>query len=521
MVRFPQFFLLWCLRCRREEKQAIALICVSAARPWRATPGTTAQQVMWRSDTLSPPLDGSYCLWEVDSCVGLERPRTLANEIFVGTPGLVNRIRGVDEARQFDLAGGGNVHCRSGQQSIALLRVPQAVAQVLLEDAAWLVTPASYAIHCQVDLQPGDADVEDDAEDEACLRPQQMSLEAWRSRGAGWKEVMGREHISPAFEIECARLAMRLNCLDDVDSVCRLAARILCPEKDISKLVFPSAETVRLSIIKIDMMHMLFTRRLFTQPVRVARYIMPDSSPQGKYDYFCCKEEVMIRPANASVERENFSPWGGFEWQRRSMVPTTIGRGEGNVATKLSRIAHSAVLEAGEKHLYDWRIQTKGFLSDQGTERGIRAAPFGDKDEISEVMSAVKEHRLPSFDPRAVKVVFLMFALQQSGLMHVYYNALEEAIAKVECWKEYLTLLAAFVKILGDASYKERLLEKSFAAAPASTRRLLHAFAGTIVDWRWEHLEELLEQVIDLIEPMRTYFRPEDAPSGDASPPHQ
>ena len=75
-----------------------------------------------------------------------------------------------------------------------------------------------------------------------------------------------------------------------------------------------------------------------------------------------------------------------------------------------------------------------------------------------------------------------------------------------------MTLLSAFVKILGDASYKGRLLENSFAGAPASIRRLLHAFAGTIVDWRWEHLEELLEQVIDLIEPMRTYFRPEDTP---------
>ena len=113
------------------------------------------------------------------------------------------------------------------------------------------------------------------------------------------------------------------------------------------------------------------------------------------------------------------------------MAPTTIGRGEGNVATKLSRLAHSAVLEAGEKHLYDWRIQTKGFLSDQGTERGIRAAPFGDKDEISEVMSAIKEQRLPNLDPRAVKVVFLMFALQQPGLMHVFFNTLEEAITKV------------------------------------------------------------------------------------------
>ena len=109
--------------------------------------------------------------------------------------------------------------------------------------------------------------------------------------GAGWKETMGREHISPAFEIECARLAMRLSSLDDIDSACRIAARIVCPEKVISKFVFPSPETVRRSIIKVDMMHMLFTRRLFTEPVRVARFIMPDSSPQGKCDYFCCKDD--------------------------------------------------------------------------------------------------------------------------------------------------------------------------------------------------------------------------------------
>ena len=104
MVSLPQFFLLWSFRSRRE-KQAIALVCLSAARPWSATPGTTAQQVMWRSDPLSPPLDGSYCLWAVDSCFGLERPYTLSNEMFVGTPGLVNRLREVDQVCEFDLEG--------------------------------------------------------------------------------------------------------------------------------------------------------------------------------------------------------------------------------------------------------------------------------------------------------------------------------------------------------------------------------------------------------------------------------
>jgi hypothetical protein len=43
---------------------------------------------------------------------------------------------------------------------------------------------------------------------------------------------------------------------------------------------------------------------------------------------------------------------------------------------KLRRTAHVAALEAGAAHLGEWRRDTKGYLSDQGVEVGVRSGVF-------------------------------------------------------------------------------------------------------------------------------------------------
>jgi hypothetical protein len=255
---------------------------------------------------------------------------------------------------------------------------------------------------------------------------------------------------------------------------------------------------------------MLSRRNIFLtlDAVRVARYLTPDSSPQGNYDFLNTIEELMIRPLAFAVV-EPFDAFGGFSWERRSLVVTTIARGESSTVVKREQIAHSLALESGIGNLTTCRKQVKGYLSDQGVEFGVRRSTFGSASSNKAVLDGVKSGAIDAAAHIVTSLVFLMNALQQIGILHVLFNALETAFTELPEWKDFETRLKAICKLLGDQSYKERLLAKCFNGAERSERKLIHRFEGEHVDWRWEHLESLMAQIVYILDVLRKYFSPE------------
>ena len=80
-----------------------------------------------------------------------------------------------------------------------------------------------------------------------------------------------------------------------------------------------------------------------------------------------------------------------------------------------------------------------GFLSDQCTERGIRSAPFGAKEEVDAALGALRAGLLHTFEPEAKNnVFFLPNALDQAGIFHVLFNAVEEAFTEIDAWRLYV-----------------------------------------------------------------------------------
>ena len=236
-----------------------------------------------------------------------------------------------------------------------------------------LVTPSRYAEVHQIKLL--DVPVPACATPVAALPAPTRSLSDWYNRGAG--AVVTSAH----FHVWCTRLALELPSNSGVHKVCEIAKNIICPSEDITHIKFPGTEQIRLNIIKLDMLEMKSQRRLYErQDVRVARFLTPDSSPQGRHDFLNCAEELMIRPwPPGTVPAGSFDPFGGFEYTRRQMVVTTIARGEGNTAAKLHHLKHAVLLEASLEHFPRFQAQTKGYLSDQGgAERGIAPAPVGE-----------------------------------------------------------------------------------------------------------------------------------------------
>jgi len=147
------------------------------------------------------------------------------------------------------------------------------------------------------------------------------------------------------------------------------------------------------------MMHMLSRARFFgpgslVGQRRIARFLSPDSSPQGGYDYYCCIEELMVRqlPFTANAP---FNTFGGFDWERRSLPVMTFARGTANAATKVGRIAHMVVLENTKEGLGKYRAEVKNYLSDQASsEKTVARRPFGDQGEVDAVLKVIQETTL-------------------------------------------------------------------------------------------------------------------------------
>ena len=184
-----------------------------------------------------------------------------------------------------------------------------------------------------------------------------------------------------------------------------------------------------------------------------------------------------------------------------------MSRGKGSIAVKIAKVAHSIMVENGEDKLWGRRCETKGFVGDQA-ERGVPRGPFGDKDEINDVCTALLQGTMSHFNPRAKNICFMMNALTQPGIWHVLFNPLEKAWTSLPEFKQFDIELKAVVKVLGDKSYKELMLEVTFADATAVERHLVHKFSGTVVDFKWENREYIIGQVVDVFPILQKYYKP-------------
>ena len=143
----------------------------------------------------------------------------------------------------------------------------------------------------------------------------------------------------PMQEIMLGKLAYKLSSTLYIQDAVRTVLRMLVTDKlSLADNLNVSPAHVRTILLKLDALRSL-SRRFVAPPgglLRIARYISPDSSPQANYDYFCATEELLLYRSN-ELPRDadgNVTAFQGFEHQRRSMLCTTIARGEGSTAAK-------------------------------------------------------------------------------------------------------------------------------------------------------------------------------------------
>ncbi|CAE7279036.1 unnamed protein product [Symbiodinium sp. CCMP2456] len=389
-------------------------------------------------------------------------------------------------------------------RSFWMVRLPPEVMKQMLETEgrevvfpAWLL--ATLGQELPKDGAAGAADADHGAEQ----AESSSSSESKPVRKAAMQEIM------------LGKLAYRLSSTVGIQDVIRTVLRMLVPDSlDLADGMNVSHKHVRVILLKLDALHSL-SRRFVAPPggrtnglLRIARYISPDSSPQANYDYFCATEEVLLYRSDELPRDDhgNVAPFKGFEHQRRSMLCTTIARGEGNTAAKASKMVHMIAVESGQALFEEYRSEVRGFLSDQGTERGIASFPVR---SCSDVRSIVGAQALQS---EAVQEEFrglplLHSALQIPGTLHIVFNALEHSLKQLDGWARFEKQLSAISRVCKDKSYSEVILVKMMKSASPEERGLLRRM-DDLLDWRWDSLARVLRVWVPLYPTFKKYWNP-------------
>jgi len=187
------------------------------------------------------------------------------------------------------------------------------------------------------------------------------------------------------------------------------------------------------------------------------------------------------------------------------MILQTIGKKHSSVADKLAKVVNSATLECGQQNLSGWRSEVKNYLTDQGAaERGVARAPLGSLDDIRKVIDAQSLQSQAAAD-----IVFLPMAYEQPGVLHNFGNALEATLKSVPEWAGYETKLRGVVKALGDHENKPLLIKEMFSVPECSSadRNALWKFPKSIVEHKWEHMEDLHQHVCACMPLLIRFYR--------------
>ena len=333
---------------------------------------------------------------------------------------------------------------------------------------------------------------------------------------------LGRVKLTSSQQIGLLRLNFSLQSAADMGMVLQCAVQFLQPivgEMDEGLLQralgsIPSSVAIRAWMIKLDLLSMHFRRKLMGSEVaggqvRVARFLSMDASPQAGYEYLATTEETMRRclPVQASA-----CPWDGFTREFRTMVITTLGRGETRTFLKACRLRHAIVLENGPDYGDTYRAQVKGWVSDQGTEKGVPQMPVsGDPAEL-QALAALLDVEGGGAEANVENLVqgtskgLLWNSFRHLGMMHIMFNALQESCKASPRWDSFEKQLAAISKLLRDRSFKDMAEHRMMATATAQEKGTVLEYHGELLSWRWESLYETLKHYVHVRPILQTYW---------------
>lgn len=325
------------------------------------------------------------------------------------------------------------------------------------------------------------------------------------------------------------RIASKLRDMSDLPSVVLDAVRLtsssteaaeISSRIDRGELVIPGRNTLSRSRQKLDILAMLWERRL-KEDFFMIRYMAADSSPQMGVNYFAIREDTLLIPrpsvssgsddgdlrlAFARMTREDAQKhFRTFLWPL-----TSLGAGAASLSHKLRNFMHAVMLHTGSSDDYrDYRYSVYGGSSDQSTESKLWNSAFYAEPTFERLMNIASDLRAGHIaaDSDAVTDRYLHpRALFLPEHIHILSNALETAVKLVPEWKRFESSMKAIANLLNKVAYRERFIECCLKDADAPTRALFDGFSRRPLDWRWEYLALFLSRVCPVLPHLSRYF---------------
>ena len=94
---------------------------------------------------------------------------------------------------------------------------------------------------------------------------------------------------------------------------------------------------------------------------------------------------------------------------------------------------------------------------------------------------------------------FMPAALEVNAHLHIFWNSYQKACTSLGEWGLFEKLLRAFCNFAGDKERRDLFVTKCMRDAPTAHIQSLAHFSGRHLSWRWEHLEQVSQQVLDLL----------------------
>ncbi|CAE7254330.1 rsgI2 [Symbiodinium natans] len=533
----PQWLVLYVVK-KGVEHHAEACVAIRATqvclKEGALSPAEALQCQQWFNDTRHrkrPGSEGSrgteeeFFCWSFDRLFAFDAPICLRREQFAGKQlqrgsrppaelcSVLSRASGshlLGDAEENTLA-------ELVQKKVWMLQVPagldilsQAQAQDHVSEDLRLWTPHSIvaALHVKVaepvplpvpeqaaqgnpDETRGDSDGEDP---EAVQGAGEESPPPRRQSAAVAARIEKVKHpLTPLQEIQIVRLNFMLQNPSELPRVVSCVANFLGPftgtiRGDVLQEALasvPGRYKVRQQMLRLDWLHMLHGRCVMQEQVRdgdksVSRFLSMDASPQGGYEYLAMTEEVLVRRLPV-IPSSN--PWSGFEHEFRTMP-----------------IMSAIILEYGQANLDMYRKQVKGWVSDQGTERGIPHWPMAAGERMNELAAALQAEDQPSLELLATGTSqeFLFNSFTHAGLLHILFNALEETCKSCPRWDQVEKEVSAVSKLLTNRSFREVVLSRMMQEATAQEKKVVQGYHGELLSWRWESLHETLKHYLEV-----------------------
>jgi hypothetical protein len=257
----------------------------------------------------------------------------------------------------------------------------------------------------------------------------------------------------------------------------------------------PSVDLLRMARVRLDLMSILWERRL-SGLFRYARYIMIDSSPQLGFNFLCMREDRIAIPRDAFISpeyRASFDINAGFE--TRICPISTLGLGNAGAVKKGLNTAGVYLMESTAMvQFHDKRCEVKGSTMDSGTEKVVGDDPVQVLPKCQNLYSP--EDRMSYMYPNN---------LHLCGHLHVLFNALETAVKGLDLASRFMDCMLILQTFMSNKQLR-RKFQTSCLGVGHPDRSRFDAYSTVHIDWRWEFLSRALDTLVPLYETLQRFF---------------